>query len=65
MDSKAVPSNVSVTKYQRGKLLKCDNKLMVFKIFNKLNEKYLTLAIKDLKKLTSEFTGVSEVVVLS
>lgn len=64
MDSKAVPSNVSVTKYQRDKLLKCDNKLMVFKIFNKLNEKYLTLAIKDLKKLTSEFTGVSEVVVL-
>lgn len=51
MDNAAGPSNVSVMKHKRGKPLTSGERLLlVFKVFNELNEKYPTFAIKDLKK---------------
>lgn len=60
MDVAAGPSNTSVSRRKRGKPLKSGEKSIVLNVFTKLSEKYKLLPIKDIEKLTAEFTGVSE-----
>lgn len=51
------PSNY--VKHKSGKPLRSGEKMIVLNVFNKFCEKYPTLGVKEIEKLTSEFTGVS------
>ena len=46
-------------KHPQGKPLNSGEKRIILNVFHKFSEKYPTMVIKDVTKLTSEFTGVS------
>lgn len=48
-----------VVKHKSGKPLKSGEKIIILNVFDKFCEKYPDLAIDDVVKITSEFTGVS------
>ena len=56
-EGQAGPSNI--IKHKSGKPLKSGQKHIILNVFNGLLKQHPTLAIADIVKLTSEFTGVS------